>query len=234
MARLYGLARAPQLGLRAFSANVPRPASHTELAADAIGQGRLTFSALGMAQVAAAIDSGLVRPPRLVQGASDDRRPPSRLPGGLVADLRAMMANVTTRGNAAGTGLPAGPPGWERQRYFGFVAKKTHKRLPAAAVLAVAVALSTTACGGSGPGASHSSGAQLFVSNCGSCHTLAAAGTRGTVGPDLDKLLTGRRGEDLELVVRDQIDNGGGSMPAGILTDGDADAVAAYVASAVR
>jgi cell division protein FtsI/penicillin-binding protein 2 len=107
-ARLYGLNLTPELGLPAFSANVPEPAGQTELAADAIGQGRLTFSPLGMAQVAAAIDSGVVRAPRLVQGAPDDKRAPSRLPAGLVADLRGMMGSVTTSGTAAGTGLPPG------------------------------------------------------------------------------------------------------------------------------
>ena len=108
VARLYGLNLTPELGLPAFSANVPEPAGQTELAADAIGQGRLTFSPLGMAQVAAAIDSGTVRAPRLVQGAPDDTRASSRLPAGLVADLRSMMGSVTTSGTAAGTGLPAG------------------------------------------------------------------------------------------------------------------------------
>jgi cell division protein FtsI/penicillin-binding protein 2 len=106
--RLYGLNGTPQLGLPAFSANVPAPKRQTELAADAIGQGRVTFSPLGMAQVAAAIDSGAVRAPTLVQGAAGDTRPPSTLPAGLVSDLRAMMAQVTTSGTAAGTGLPAG------------------------------------------------------------------------------------------------------------------------------
>ena len=35
-------------------------------------------------------------------------------------------------------------------------------------------------------------GEPLFVSNCGSCHTLAAAGTQGQVGPDLDSVLPGQ------------------------------------------
>lgn len=107
-ARFYGLQRTPQLGLPAFAANVPRAASKTEFAADAIGQGRLTFSPLGMATVAASIDSGVMRAPRLVAGAPDDQVPASRLPAGIIHDLRQMMAGVVTRGTAAGTGLPAG------------------------------------------------------------------------------------------------------------------------------
>jgi cell division protein FtsI/penicillin-binding protein 2 len=107
-ARLYGLQRSPLIGLPAFDANVPKPTSKTELAADAIGQGNVTFSPLGMATVAAAIDSGVVRAPRLVTGAPDDKVPTSQLPAGIVEDLRGMMANVVTSGTAAGTGLPAG------------------------------------------------------------------------------------------------------------------------------
>ena len=107
-ARFYGLQRTPQLGLPAFAANVPRAASKTEFAADAIGQGRVTFSPLGMATVAASIDSGVVRAPRLVAGAPDDQVPASRLPAGIIHDLRQMMAGVVTSGTAAGTGLPAG------------------------------------------------------------------------------------------------------------------------------
>ena len=86
----------------------PRTQQPERTGPDAIGQGRLTFSPLGMAQVAAAIDSGVVRAPRLVDGARDDTRPPWRLPVGLLTDLRAMMTHVTTAGTAAGTGLPVG------------------------------------------------------------------------------------------------------------------------------
>jgi hypothetical protein len=107
-ARFYGLQRTPMIGLPAFAANVPRPASPTELAADAMGQGRVTFSPLGMASVAASIDSGIVRAPRLVVGAPDDQVAPTPLPARIVADMRGMMAGVVTSGTAAGTGLPAG------------------------------------------------------------------------------------------------------------------------------
>jgi cytochrome c oxidase subunit II len=37
-------------------------------------------------------------------------------------------------------------------------------------------------------------GKQLFVQQCGSCHTLADAGTQGQVGPDLDEVLKGKDG----------------------------------------
>lgn len=39
-------------------------------------------------------------------------------------------------------------------------------------------------------GASNSTGAQIFASNgCGSCHTLAAAGSTGEIGPNLNEFL---------------------------------------------
>jgi mono/diheme cytochrome c family protein len=80
----------------------------------------------------------------------------------------------------------------------------------------------TTDQGAGGPGA------ELFASNCGSCHTLEAAGTSGTTGPDLDALAPD------EAQVLAAIENGGagsGAMPANIVTGADAQEVAAYVAS---
>lgn len=69
-------------------------------------------------------------------------------------------------------------------------------------------------------------GRELFTANCGSCHTLADAGTAGAVGPNLDTLdLTTER-------VEQQVRNGGGAMPAfeGTLSDDEIETVAAYVA----
>lgn len=108
VAHLYGLQRTPQLGVPAFMDNIPRPTGETELAADAIGQGNITFSALGMATVAAAVDSGVVHAPRLIAGAPDDSIAASPLPTTIVDDLRPMMAAVVSTGTAAGQGLPAG------------------------------------------------------------------------------------------------------------------------------
>jgi cytochrome c551/c552 len=48
--------------------------------------------------------------------------------------------------------------------------------------------------GGSSSGATGdaTAGKAVFASNgCGSCHTLSAAGATGTIGPDLDKTVTG-------------------------------------------
>lgn len=70
-------------------------------------------------------------------------------------------------------------------------------------------------------------GLDLFVESCGSCHTLGAAETSGTVGPDLDQLAPA------EAQVLAAIQNGGagsGGMPAGLLSGAEADQVAAFVA----
>lgn len=72
-------------------------------------------------------------------------------------------------------------------------------------------------------------GMEIFTSNCGSCHTLAAAGTSGNIGPNLDELMPS------ESTVETQVINGGGAMPAfgkeGILEEGEVKAVAEYVSS---
>ena len=71
-------------------------------------------------------------------------------------------------------------------------------------------------------------GKSIFTTNCSSCHTLADAGTSGTVGPNLDEARPSK-----ELVV-DRVTNGQGAMPS--FSDSlDADqiqAVADYVAGA--
>lgn len=72
---------------------------------------------------------------------------------------------------------------------------------------------------------------ELFITNCGSCHTLAAAGTDGVVGPNLDKLLGAGTPEANEPRVLEAIENGvSGRMPAGILAGAQAEDVAQFVA----
>ena len=78
-------------------------------------------------------------------------------------------------------------------------------------------------------------GKQLFVTNCGSCHTLYKAGTDGVVGPNLDELLappspTPPDPSTVKPRVASAIENGiAGRMPAGILTGPQAEEVAEFV-----
>ena len=80
--------------------------------------------------------------------------------------------------------------------------------------------------GGDSNGAS-SAGAKVFTdAGCGNCHTMLAAGTNGTTGPNLDEL---RPNEER---VERQVRNGGGGMPAfeGKLSDDEIFAVSEFVA----
>jgi mono/diheme cytochrome c family protein len=78
---------------------------------------------------------------------------------------------------------------------------------------------------------SDTSARELFVTNCGSCHTLSAAGTDGVVGPNLDDLLGAGTAEGNEPRVLTAIENGiNGRMPAGILAGQQAEEVAQFVA----
>ena len=92
---------------------------------------------------------------------------------------------------------------------------------PAATTTAPATTTTSTAAQGD-PAA----GKTVFASSgCGGCHTLKAAGSTGTVGPNLDQLKP-----PLDRIVV-QVENGGGPMPAfkGQLTDKQIQDVAAYV-----
>ena len=85
----------------------------------------------------------------------------------------------------------------------------------------------TTPVGGTAAG----DGRALFLaSGCGGCHTLAAAGTTGTVGPDLDQARP-----SYALVIR-RLTEGGAGMPAfaGSLTGAQIRAIARYVSDATR
>jgi plastocyanin len=93
-------------------------------------------------------------------------------------------------------------------------------------------------------------GKELFVAKCGSCHTLARAGTTGVTGPNLDEAFQRARidgfGQDtfkgvvhrqiLQPAIRAQVDPETGKqlplMPADLVTGDDAEDVAAYVAQA--
>ena len=102
-------------------------------------------------------------------------------------------------------------------------ATSTAPTTTAPAATSTAPATTTTSTAAQGDPAA---GKTVFASSgCGGCHTLKAAGSTGTVGPNLDQLKP-----PLDRIVV-QVENGGGPMPAfkGQLTDKQIQDVAAYV-----
>ncbi|HEY6739422.1 MAG TPA: penicillin-binding transpeptidase domain-containing protein, partial [Actinopolymorphaceae bacterium] len=98
MAQRFGIGEKWDLGLPAFSGSVPDPGDLVDRAATMIGQGRVLTSPLGMAMVAAAVESGRPRTPTLL---TDRRsRPLAALSPELRRDLTALMRAVVTRGSA--------------------------------------------------------------------------------------------------------------------------------------
>jgi cbb3-type cytochrome c oxidase subunit III len=109
-----------------------------------------------------------------------------------------------------------------------------------AALFVLLVAAATTGCdagtGGIEEGGSASNGKQLFMENCASCHGLADAGSRSTVGPNLDDAFAGVRQQGfkedtIRNMVADQIKYAVAPMPQNLVTGDDVADVAAYVAS---
>ena len=87
-------------------------------------------------------------------------------------------------------------------------------------------AATTTEDGSGGGTGDAANGEEVFASaGCGGCHTFEAAGSTGSVGPNLDDLAP-----SFDEVVS-QVTNGGGAMPAfgGDLTEQEINDVAAFV-----
>jgi cytochrome c6 len=140
-------------------------------------------------------------------------------------------------------------------------------RALSAALLAAGIGLTASACGTGGisKGGDVTRGKQVFVNgaggkqSCGSCHTLADAGTLGKSGPDLDQAFAADRNQGfsestIQQVVADQVRDAactepatgavvtknkevaqlikeGSCMPRNLVSGPDLAAVAAYVAS---
>ncbi len=108
--------------------------------------------------------------------------------------------------------------------------------LPAALVL-----LSIGGCAVKHPTANVVRGKVLFVSKCGSCHTLSHASTTGSVGPNLDDAFRQDRQDGIKstsiqglvsywIQYPNSNPNSGAVMPAMLLKGQNAEDVAAYVA----
>lgn len=109
----------------------------------------------------------------------------------------------------------------------------------AAAAVAAGAAALATGCGTGGPGfgGDVGNGKQLFLGQgqCAGCHVLADAGSKGTIGPNLDDAFATSRAQGFEesgiqQVVLDQIRLAQFGMPRNLVTGQDAVDVAAYVA----
>ncbi len=138
-------------------------------------------------------------------GAKGPTMPQDLVTGEDVDAVAAYVASVAGKKGAAGGGGAAAPPTTTEQTTTG----------------------GTTTTGGGGGGASLAAGRDLFKTNCAACHTLADAGTHGTVGPNLDQL------KPDEATVKRQVENGGGGMPPfkGVLTAEQIATLAKYVSS---
>ena len=111
----------------------------------------------------------------------------------------------------------------------------------AAGGLLAALAMAVAGCSVKGAdNANLVMGKQAFVAKCGSCHTLARAGTKGIVGPNLDEAFRSSLAEGLERdsvrgVVEGQIKipNPEGAMPKDLATGATLRDISAYVAQSV-
>ena len=127
--------------------------------------------------------------------------------------VRGQIAYPTSEPVTGETGMPAnlvtGQDAWDVAAYVASVAAKPGS-------------------GGGQAAAPPSDPKELFTQLCASCHTLADAGTSGTIGPNLDQAKPG-----LDRAIA-QITNGGGGMPAfgDQLTEGQIRAVAEYLVQA--
>ena len=116
----------------------------------------------------------------------------------------------------------------------------------AVAAVAGALAFAGAGCGTGGLPQSGDTGQgqRLFVQSCGSCHTLADAGTQGRIGPNLDEAFgpgrqQGFKASTIRAIVYDQIKYPSPpdvsprvpAMPANLVKGDEVDAVASYVAS---
>ena len=71
-------------------------------------------------------------------------------------------------------------------------------------------------------------GRDAFVEHCGGCHTLDAAGTTGSIGPNLDEV---QANESDVLKAIEIGGRGSGQMPQNLVEGAEAQAVATFVAN---
>jgi cell division protein FtsI/penicillin-binding protein 2 len=104
VARAFGFDTDPDAGLPAATPRYPEPVDTAELAASAMGQGRVLVTPLEQASIAAAIAADGWMPPTLVPGPADRTRIP--LDPAVAAQVADMMLLTVTDGTAGNARVP--------------------------------------------------------------------------------------------------------------------------------
>ena len=130
----------------------------------------------------------------------------------VVADQIKFAGNYGAKGPTMPKNLVTGTDAEDVAAYVAAVAGRTGVSIQAAAPPSGGntTTTGTTSTAPPSGGGNLAAGKSAFASNgCGSCHTLTAAGSTGTVGPDLDKLKTyaSNAGKPLEAFIHESIVN---------------------------
>ena len=104
VAMAFGFETDPDAGLPAATPRYPEPVDTAELAASAMGQGRVLVTPLEQASIAAAVAAGGWLPPTVIVGETDRVRVP--LDPGVASDLADLMLLVVTDGTAGNARVP--------------------------------------------------------------------------------------------------------------------------------
>ncbi|WP_231618486.1 penicillin-binding transpeptidase domain-containing protein [Nonomuraea sp. SBT364] len=112
----WGFGRGMPTGAQGVCGSIEDPETPDDAGANIIGQGKVQASPLCMAAVAAAVQDGTLRSPRLlaeeeVRQIDGRPHPPVPLDSKVVAGLRVMMRAVVDHGTAGDAGLPDGVAG---------------------------------------------------------------------------------------------------------------------------
>ena len=119
-AALYGFNVDWKLPVASYGGTFPKPKDRAELAASAIGQGRILASPVQMASVAATVASGTWHAPTLTILPAPSAPAARSLPPATALTLRNFMGSVVQgSGTAAGAGLPPGTFGKTGTAEFG-------------------------------------------------------------------------------------------------------------------
>lgn len=109
-AKSVGYGQKNQLGVPAFTGQVPSTADAVEHAADMIGQGKVLASPVTVAGVSAAVAGGTFHAPRLVIDPAQAADKGTALPDGIDTELKKLMREVVTSGTGVGIkSVPGGP-----------------------------------------------------------------------------------------------------------------------------